>query len=157
MKPEEFLTLHRKSREKWDIAVSKIPVEILSRPLPGRDWTLKDIIAHLTWHEREMVDMLRSKTVAGSPLWEKSTDDRNHQIFLQNKDRELGSILKADKQVHAELMEELALLTEEELNDPSNWKDWPAEWTGEWAPWKVIASNTYEHLDDHLPDLLQRS
>ncbi len=52
MKPEEFLTLHRKSRENWDDAISKIPVEKLTRSLPGRDWTLKDVIAHLTWHER---------------------------------------------------------------------------------------------------------
>ncbi len=155
MNNHKFLALHRDKRKVWEDALGKIPAEKFSNPMPGGAWSVKDIIAHITWYEREMVGMLRARAVAGSPLWEKSLDERNQEIYLQNKDRKIEEVLDETGRIHAELMVELVRLSDEELNDPKRWKDWLAEWTGGWTPWKVIASNTYEHYEDHLPDLFK--
>ena len=40
-------------------------------------------------------------------------------------------------------------LTDEDLLDASHFAEMPSNW----KPWEVIASNTYEHYDDHLAEL----
>ncbi|MFN2216624.1 MAG: hypothetical protein ACK2TS_06740 [Anaerolineales bacterium] len=40
-------------------------------------------------------------------------------------------------------------LDETDLNNPAAFEGMP----GDWQPWNVIASNTYEHYDDHVADL----
>lgn len=154
MKTTEFVTLHDAGWMKFQSALKKLSAEKMIHPLANRYWTIKDIVAHITWHENEMIGMVTTREVVGSPLWQLSTDDRNLQIYLQNKDRELAAVLSDANRIHAEMMNVLAAVEEAELNDPARWKNWPEAWSGEWMPWKVIASNTYEHYADHLPDLL---
>lgn len=154
MKTTEFVFLHDAGWMKFQSALKKLSAEKMIHLLADREWTIKDVIAHITWHENEMIGMVNAREVDGSPLWQLSTDDRNHQIYLHYKDRQLADVLLEADRVHAEMMKVLAVVAEDELNDPSRWKNWPEAWSGEWTPWKVIASNTYEHYADHLPDLL---
>lgn len=44
------------------------------------------------------------------------------------------------------MMNLLKSLDEQALNQAAAFPGMPPEWT----PWEVIASNTYEHYDDHL-------
>ena len=46
---------------------------------------MKDILSHITWFEREMVDMLQTRTLKGSKLWELPQDERNRIIYEQNR------------------------------------------------------------------------
>ena len=156
MNTDKFISLHETEWQKFRCALGNVPVERLTIPLPGRQWSLKDILAHITWHEIEMIGMIKAREVTGSPHWQLTTDDRNHQIFLQNKNRELSDVLTEAERVHQELMAALAGVSDEELNNSVQWKNWPESWTGEWTPWKVIASNTYEHYADHLNDLTEQ-
>jgi hypothetical protein len=40
-------------------------------------------------------------------------------------------------------------LDESALDDAGSFAEMPPDW----QPWSVIASNTYEHYDDHVKDL----
>jgi uncharacterized protein (TIGR03083 family) len=138
----------RSGRERLDGLLATLTDEQMERPGGESDWSVKDVIAHITWHEREIVNMLRARSMeegVSSHLWGLPTHERNRAIYEGNRDRSLQDVLAESRQVRAELDELLAGLSEEDLTDPGRYKDMPAEW----QPWKIIAENTYEHYHDH--------
>lgn len=161
MTKTEFIARIRQARAEWDQAISRIPVEgMADKDHPaaagqggttpsGSAWSLKDILAHLTWYEREMVNMLRAHTFAGSSLWDLPLDARNAAIHEETKGLSLQQALDQSAPVYAELIGLIETLTDEDLNNPQRFPGMPLEW----QPWQVIASNTYEHYEQHLPDL----
>lgn len=46
---------------------------------------------------------------------------------------------------HARLIEALEELNDEELDDPSFFKNMPSDWT----LWHLVAANTYQHYAEH--------
>ena len=40
-------------------------------------------------------------------------------------------------------------LSDEELRDPSRFEYMPTDW----VPWEIIASNTFGHYQQHIPDI----
>ncbi|HEY0069760.1 MAG TPA: DinB family protein [Chloroflexia bacterium] len=145
----------RSSRERLDALLATFTDEQMTQPGAEDDWSLKDVIAHVTWHERQMVDMLKARSLeegVGSDLWELPLHERNWAIYDSNRDRSLEDVRSESRQVYAELGELLAGLSEEDLTDPARYKDMPDDW----EPWRLIASNTYEHYDDHAEAILKR-
>jgi hypothetical protein len=111
------------------------------------------VIAHNTWYEREMVDMVHSKAVIGSEWWSLPLDERNALIFKSNLLKSLDEVLSESERTSRELDEAIQTLSDEDLADPTRWSDWPPSWSGDWTPSAVIASNSFDHYNDHLPDL----
>jgi len=121
---------------------------MLEPGLPG-GWSVKDAIAHVNWYEREMVRLLEKPTLTRSELWELPTDERNLPIYERNKDRPLDEVLAESSQLFERLWALVSELLDEDLVDSSRFNQMLEE--GE--PWKVIASNTYEHYQQHIPDI----
>ena len=96
-----------------------------------------------------MVNLLRAGKLVGSPLWDLKLDDRNAVIYSENKERSLDEVRAEAAQVHADLMEQLEKLAEAALNDPAHFPGMLPEW----EPWKLIAENTFEHYEDHSPQV----
>jgi uncharacterized damage-inducible protein DinB len=142
----EFIQKLLDARDKWDAAVARIPPEEALKPGFCGDWSLKDVIAHIVWYEREMVNVLERREFAGSKLWELPTDRRNAAIHEQTDGGTLEERLAEAHQVFGHLMDLIASLTDKDLSDPASFPGMPAEW----RPWEVLASNTYEHYEDHL-------
>jgi hypothetical protein len=112
-------------------------------------WSLKDIIAHVAWHEREMVGLLESKALAGSDWWNLPMDERNSLIYEQHKDMPLDEVLAWAEKEYARFAKAFEALPEEALNAPSFFENMPPDWT----PWEIIADNTYIHYRDHIDDI----
>ena len=138
----------RSGRARLDALLGSFTDEQMARPGVEGDWSVKDVIAHISWHEREIVRMLKARSLeegVASEWWGLPTHERNRAIYDSNRDRSLQEVLAESRQVYAELGELLAGLSETDLTDPGRYKDMPAEW----QPWKLIAENTYEHYHDH--------
>lgn len=148
---EAFITEVRQTYADWQSYLDRIPLQEMDIPIDKVGWSVKDIIAHITWHEREMIGVLNNRALVGSELWELPLDERNAAIYEKFKDLPLEEILRDAKQTHAELMPLLGTLTTEELNNADFFDEMPKEW----APWDVIASNTSRHYRDHTKDLMQ--
>ena len=142
----EFVERVLGARTKWDAAISHITSDDMLEPGFCGDWSLKDVIAHITWYEKEMIQVLEQRVFAGSELWELPTDKRNAVIHEQTGEGTLEERLAEARQVFEHLVELMASLTDKELNDPASFPGMPPEW----KPWQVLASNTYEHYEDHL-------
>ncbi len=146
MNKNEFLNRLQGARQKWDQFVAAVPAEKFTSSMNPGKWSMKDTVAHITWYDREMVDVLRTRTIAGSDWWNLPLDERNQLIYEQFRDLPVEEILRQHRQIYAELWQLAKLLDDEDLNDPARFKDMPAEW----KPWEMIASNTYDHYLEHL-------
>jgi len=149
MKFDEFLRDFQSTDEEWNRLFKQIPLKKMTQPGSSGEWSIKDVLAHLTWYEQEMVDMMRTRALAGSPLWETPLNERNALIHAQIEALPIEEVLHKNQEIHAEAWRLAQQLTEDDLNDPSYFKDMPV---GD-HPWQYIVSNTYEHYRDHLLDL----
>jgi uncharacterized damage-inducible protein DinB len=153
MDKSSFLNKLRSSRARWEAALADLDRSKMETPVEKGTWSVKDIIAHVTWFEREMVDLLNSRTLIGSDLWNLPQDERNAAIYKENRNRQLSEVLAEASQVYQRMLAEVENLTNEELNDPKRFKNMPEDW----LPWEIVAQNTYEHYDAHLPDIEKTS
>ena len=149
MKLGDFLSDFQKANQEWDSLLAQVPPARMTQPGANGEWSVKDVLAHITWYENEMIGLMRERALAGSPLWEKPLDERNDLIHQQSTGRSLSDVLAEAERVQAEVWRLAQELSEDDLNNPANFKDMPAED----QPWQYIVSNTYEHYRDHLADL----
>jgi hypothetical protein len=146
VKKREFVGRVIRAREAWDAAIAGFEQDEMVMPSFCGDWSVKDVIAHIGWYDREMVKMLEAKKFGDSRLWRMSLDERNAVIFRENKGRMPEEVLEEQSRVFATLIGLLVVMTEDDLNEPTHFPGMPLEW----RPWQVIASNTYEHYEAHL-------
>ncbi len=149
MDKAEFLRHVRADWQRWQAALDELGEARMTQPGVAGDWSVRDVIAHITWSEREMLGVLRQRALAGSELWRLDADQRNAAIYAQNRGRPLADVLQGAQAVHEQLVEALEELPEEHYGNPARFRDMPADW----LPWRVLAGNTYEHYEHHLNDV----
>ena len=121
----------------------------LEEPSVSGSWSLKDILAHITWYEEQMVDAMEARALIGSELWNVSPQERNAAIYEEFKSAPLQDVLDDAIATHQQLVHWVGTLTDEELNEPGHFEAMPDEWTfGE-----ILAQNTYEHYGDHAASI----
>ena len=145
MDKKTFLATLDAERTEWEHAFTLIEETQMLQPGVQGEWSVKDLVAHVVWYEREMVNLLQRRSLeGGSPLWSHAAVKRNARIDDENRERPLAEVLSEANDIFAELRELLEALSDEDLNDPSR-----MEMPPEWQPWQVIAENTYEHYRHH--------
>jgi hypothetical protein len=149
MNKAELLAATRKERARWDALVGSVDQAQMTRRGVAGEWSVKDIIAHITWYERELVITLQARALAGSELWQLPMDERNAVIFQENRDRPLDEVLAEAPRVFQQLLGLLEGLSEEDLVDPSRFPGMPSDW----RPWQVIAGIAHQHYRDHIQDV----
>ena len=144
-------TLHA-ARAEWDEVLAAVPEDrMLESGLPG-GWSVKDVVAHVTWSEREMVGVIRQRALLGSPLWALDVDARNAAVHAENRDRELADVLAEARATWAELLPGLEALTDEDLVDRTRFANMSGLPPGV-LPWRIFAGNTFLHYRDHARDI----
>src|SRR5687767_1360849 len=144
----------RSGRAEWESVLARVPRERLTEPgLPG-GWTVKDVLAHMTWGMREGIGMMRAKRLVGSELWKLDDDDRNAIVVARSRARPLEEILSDYEQTTTDYLRELAGLSDDELNDTARWPEMPPDW----RPWRIIYDpKHYAHHARDLRDWLEGS
>ena len=149
MNKAELLDRIKTERARWETQLAKVGAAHMEEAGAAGEWSIKDVIAHITWHEREMVGMIQAHALVGSDLWQLPLDERNAEIFREHKDRPLQDVLEEAPVVYQQFLEAVGTLSEEDVTDPRRFPGMPLEW----EPWQVIAGNSYEHYEQHLQDL----
>ena len=149
MDKREFIERVNSERTSWDELLAQVPDDRMPEPGVEGDWSTKDVLAHVTWYEREMVGMLKSRTLTGSDWWALPLEDRNTAVHDEIMRMSLEEVRAEVAWVFPALVEQLELLPEEALGDPSHFEHMPAEW----APSDVISSNTYRHYPEHTESI----
>jgi hypothetical protein len=133
------------ARRDWDNLLGQIDEGKLVQSGVCGQWSVKDIMAHVTWYEREMEELFRTRKLEGSPLWELDPAKRNEDIFKKNQFRSLDEVKQESLQIFARL------LTAVESADPGDFFD-PACIEGmpeDWEPLEILGMNTWTHYIHH--------
>ena len=152
MEKSQILALIDGERARLDAALGHLSRERMAAPGAEGGWSVKDILAHITWSERELTGVLRQRAMVGSDLWNLSQDERNAAVYAENRDRTLDDVLAAWQGDFAALRAEIARLSDAELADPAL----IAEIPGGLALWQLLAGGTWLHYAEHLPDIQAR-
>lgn len=135
--------------------------------LPGAagDWTLKDVIAHLTawrwWSVARLEAAVRDE--APVPPWgggldeddDADTDRINQQFYEANRDRPIAAVLRDSRETLARLEAALLALPEADLFAAGRYP-----WLGGYPAGAIIVGSAGHLYDDHEPainDFLARS
>jgi hypothetical protein len=145
MTKTQLLEMIQTARSHWEALLTGIPDAWMTEPGVAGEWSIKDIIAHIAWGERESLGVAQSHAVVGSELWRLSEDERNAAVFEQNRARELGDVLAESRRTFRLYLDAVAALSEEELNDPSRFAQMPEGW----RPWRILfdPGHYQEHAD----------
>lgn len=147
MNKAKLLDTLRTARAQWDALLSEVDEARMIQPGVEGELSVKDIVAHVTWYERETAGVFQARALIGSELWALSQDERNAAVYMQNRGRSLQEVLEEAQEVFQQLLEAVQALAEEDIFDPHRFPGMPAEW----QPWQMIASNSYEHYPQHIP------
>jgi hypothetical protein len=134
MSKTQLLDMIQTDRVQWDDLLAGIPEAWMTEPGVEGEWSVKDIVAHIAWGERENLGVAQARAVVGSDLWRLTEDERNAIVFEQNRGRELHDVLADSRRIFRQYFEAVAALTEEELNDPRRFASMPEGW----RPWRIL-------------------
>jgi hypothetical protein len=115
-------------------------------------WSVKDILAHITYWERLALDRLyaardgRKMQIELVGSWD--VDQLNAQTYATNKDRPLDEVLAQAQEVHNELTDGLEASAAAFIEGPL-----PFDWAEGTPVWKFVEENTSEHYKEHRETL----
>lgn len=122
---EQLLAVLQKEQAGWQKLLDDIGEARMTEPGVTREWSIKDIVAHLTGWRRRTVGRLQAalkQEPEPTPLWpsQLQTDDEiNAWIYASHRDRPLADILQESDVVFQQLVDTLSAFPEAELLAPN--------------------------------------
>jgi hypothetical protein len=152
MSKAQLLTDLQDEQAHFDALLGEIGEAYMTQPGAAGDWSIKDIVAHLTgWRRRTVASFqaaLRHES-SFSPPWPSNlegADEINAWIYAANQDRPLSDVLEESRAVFEELVATLSAFPEAELFAPNRF-DWL-----EGEPMSAAAFFGHFH-EEHEPDM----
>jgi uncharacterized protein (TIGR03083 family) len=126
--------------------------EQMNRPGVIGSWSIKDLIAHLTYWERRAAFLLEA-AVDGyreeADIWKTgSVDDQNGRNFHNNTARPPADVLADWRSVMRTLVALIERLPEDRLAS-----DFNPDWLAGQALSIQLENETYGHIEEHWPDV----
>ena len=149
MDKQQLLETMKTTRADWEALLTKVGEARMTVAGVTGNWSVKDVVVHLTAWEKQTVARLTAVRHGGTPEpapWPPnlSEEDENEWIYEANRKRTLRDVLDDSRRVHDQVMKQLQSVTDEELNQPGrfNWLD--GNKLADYIP-----GNTYEHYQEH--------
>lgn len=152
MDVEQILEELDSSRERLLLALEPLPDEALVEPGAMGDWSVADILAHLTAWESEIVTGLmmiyQGRTPTRLLRAFEDVDGYNARQHADNEGRNLDVIFDDLQGVRVQLEQWLEEFSDRELNDPQRYS-----WSKGLPLWHLVKENSFGHEEEHLPDI----
>jgi hypothetical protein len=149
---DEILEELENSRIQLLELLEPIPDETLIEPGTIGEWSIADVLAHLTAWESELVTLLMQVDQGKKPeKWLQAAADiqaYNDQRYQENKGRDLDRIFGDFHDVRIQLEEWLEEFSDRQLNDPDRYP-----WAKGRPLWLFIEECSFGHEEEHLEDL----
>jgi len=117
-------------------------VDELLEPVLANGWSVKDTLAHIAAWESRCAALLAEGRDSNAPL--KATPDveaLNQEVFEERQRWSWAEVESEFLGAHKDLLEAIQSLPPDRLNDA--------------LVWESIAEETWQHYEEHLPDLEQ--
>ena len=140
----------RTERTKWNALLAQIGPDRMEEPGVEGTWSAKELVAHLTWYERAVVEGAQQALGTGrytrpqTGLTGTGMDERNAYIAAESRPRSVSDVLAEADQVFSQLVAMIAACPQEVLNDPHR-----LGLPDDFVPWMAVANNSYAHYRQH--------
>jgi hypothetical protein len=152
MDAEEIFDQLDNTRERLLATIEPLPDESLVVPGAMDDWSVMDLLAHLTAWESELVTALlqidRGKKPARLLEAYSDVDGYNARNLVANRGRQPDRIFDDLLGVRRQLEQWLGEFDDRDLNDTKRYT-----WTNGRALWEIIEENSFGHESKHQPEL----
>ena len=151
MTKPKLLDLLRTRRAEWDAALAQVPEAEMTQAGAAGEWSVKDIIAHVNYHERWYADrlheQLRGEVYTPTEIDMMPFDERNQRIYLQFRDTPLSEVLAESRRAFEKLVEGVEAHDEAFLIEPQQFGGPPV------TIWQMLRGDVYEHYGQHIPSI----
>lgn len=130
MKKSELLNGLQAENQQWVALLDQIGPARMDQPGVTGDWSIKDIVAHLTGWRRRTVARLQAAQRSESappPPWPahlQTDDEINAWIYASTQGRSVREVLDESQQVFQQLLAAVAGLPDEVLKDVQHHLPW---------------------------------
>ena len=153
MEKTEFLNRLQEEYRQWTALLDEIGTSRMDQPGVAGDWSIKDIVGHLTGWRRRTVARLQA-TGRGEPQppppWPahlQTDDEINAWIYESNRERSVREVLDDSHHVFEQLLAAMESLPNEALRDPAQHLPWL-----EGSPFTPATLFAHFH-EEHEPDM----
>lgn len=157
MNKRELLEMMQAERARWQSLLDEVGEGRMTQAGVAGDWSVKDIVAHVTAYERWLVERLEGALrgekveIAADQL---DVEPRNALIQEEYKAEPLPKVLAESQQVFQQLVAVVEKVTDEDLTEAGRLGVYldPA-WSEGQPLWRSIAADSYEHYLQHVADI----
>jgi hypothetical protein len=156
MNKAKFLDEMQTGHARWEELLAQVGEERMMQPGVEGEWSVKDIIAHVTFYERWITQWLqaaaRGEALARTEISKLDTDQRNAKIYRENRGWPFPDVLLASRQAFQQLLESVQALPEAAFTDPGRFEQFVTPYWQDNPPfWECIAGDSYDHYLEHIP------
>jgi hypothetical protein len=153
MTKDEILNALEDEREKFLDTIENLSDEAMQEPGVVGEWSVKDILFHLSMWEGEMVRMLwqaiQGQTPTTRQFTQVSVDETNAAWQQNSQTRPLENVLQDYHAVRQQTFRRVMPFTDQDLNDPQRFP-----WLKGRPLWEWIASDSFEHEEEHAVEII---
>src|SRR6266508_3921739 len=130
MKKSELRNWLQEEYQQWEVFLDQIEPTRMDQPGVNGDWSMKDIVAHLSGWNRWLVARLQAaqrNEPEPPPHWPahlQTEDEINAWIYESNRGRSVREVLDETHQVYQQLLAVIEGLPDEVLIDPVRHLPW---------------------------------
>ena len=153
MKKSELMDWLQEEYRQWEAFLDQIGLERMDQPGVNGDWSIKDLVAHLTgWQPRLNASMQAAARGEPEPPppWPahlQTDDDINAWIYESNRGHSVQEVLDESRDVFQQLLAVIEGLPEDVRIE----EEWHLVWLGDK---RFPAGEFFDHYrDDHEPDV----
>lgn len=153
MNREEILERLEQSRRRFLEAIDGLAEADMQRSGVIDEWSVKDIMGHVSRWEGELVTMLWQLRQGKKPdrvhiEGDEDVDAINARWHEEGKDRALELVTQDFHGVRPQTTRRVREFSNEELNDPARF-----EWLRGEPLWRWIAVDSFEHEEEHAEQI----
>jgi hypothetical protein len=139
-------------RTQWNALLAQVGLDRMDIPGVEGEWSVKQVVAHLTWYERAVVEAAQQVLSTGTFTRRRpegvSMDENNVQIAAESRARPAAEVLAEANEVFGQLLAVVNACPQNILNDPH-----VLGLPDDMVPWMGVANNSYAHYREHEPAL----
>jgi hypothetical protein len=140
-----FLDQIHTDRAKLEATLARVPANRLEEPGAMGDWTVKDVLAHITAWERRLNDWLTINQ--RPPLSGEIIEQLNQERYQIDRHRPLADVQADFDHIHQTLIGRLDHFLGDSVETPLpvSGREGPGT-----PAWRLIAACTYLHYEEHI-------
>ena len=139
------------ARSELDSLIDQIPHSAMTQPLTPGEWSVKDILAHMTSYDRWLGLTLALRGQKPPDDWVADTplDEFNQILYAENRVLALEEVLRQSREVWAEILDAARSKTEAYLFSEQSAQGVPYKF----IPCEVLKNESYGHYLEHTSEL----